>query len=188
MSPCAAAIVLTGGQSSRMGTDKASLIVDGQAMADRVVAVLRSADIENVVIAGHHGVPDPASESLGPMAGIVSGWRHLRDQARTDLPDPVIVLSCDLTAIVPEVVTSLVTASASTRSGAVAHDGERMQPLIAAYRPSALDEMTAAFDSGERSVRRCFGRWDLAVVHFDRSQLLDADTPADLADYQVEWP
>jgi molybdopterin-guanine dinucleotide biosynthesis protein A len=188
-----AAIVLVGGRSTRMGTDKASLVVDGMAMVDRVLVALAEVGITEVAVAGGSDVVDPEpapghSSTQGPMAGIVGGWRHLRQRAPAQGFDPIVVLSCDLPSLGPNVVQQLVDTSRSHLHGAVAHDGERPQPLVAAYRRRSLDAFEAAFDAGERSVRRSFDGWDLGVVRFDSVEVTDADTPEDLRGFAVEWP
>lgn len=176
-----AAIVLVGGRSSRMGTDKASLVVDGLSMRDRVLAAVAEAGIDTVVVAGaEHG-------SQGPLDGITGAWHSLLRE--TDVAaDPVVVLACDLPWLVADVITDLVQASGEHAHGAVAHDGERAQPLVAAYRPAALEAMTACFTSGERSIRRCSMGWDLGVVNADPAVIADADTPDDLEGFVVQWP
>ena len=186
-----AGIVLVGGASTRMGTDKASLVVDGEAMLAHCERILGTCGITDIVVAGTDQVPDAGAsgERQGPMAGIVGGWSHLRSiSTAADRVDLVVVLACDLPAITEHVVRALVEAGQSTSYGAVAHDGERPQPLIAAYRPQALDAFEQAFEAGERSVRRCFVDWDLQSVSFAPEVLADADYPEDLDGFRVDWP
>lgn len=188
-----AAIILTGGQSRRMGTDKAALVVDGVAMVERVRLALQQAGVDRIVIAGSRELPDPEASApgfvpQGPMAGITSGWNDLCRTPATAKADPVVVLSCDLPALSTDVVAQLMTASVEHAHGALAHDGERPQPLIAAYRPAALDAMAQAYRQGQRSVRKCFEGWDLGIVRFDQAVLADADTPNDLDGFHVQWP
>src|SRR5688500_8889848 len=59
-------VVLAGGRSTRMGTDKALLTVDGVALVDRAAAVLAAA-CEEVFIASGDGV------RLGRRGGIADG-------------------------------------------------------------------------------------------------------------------
>ena len=193
-----AAIVLAGGQSSRMGVDKATLVVDGTRLIDRVLDALGRAGIDRVVVAGPDiddlddgitCIPDPVTEAgggLGPLAGIVSAWSALRRDRPS--PDPVVVVACDLPRLSAAGVRALAEQAAGHRHGAIADDGERLQPLLAAYRPTALDAMTTAFERGERSVRRLFGEWDLATRRLPSQELGDADTPTDLAGFDVSWP
>ncbi len=195
-----AAIVLNGGRSRRMGTDKASLVVDGMSLLDRVLHAVEAAGIVNVVIAGrghvssdgHVGDIEP---DQGPLGGIAAAWTHLQaswggaaESARRVGCDPVLVLACDLPLLNAGILTTLIEASGSHRFGAVAHDGVRPQPLIAAFHPRALDELTAAYHRGERSVRRCSRDWNLTEVHVDSQRVTDADTPDDLRGFVVEWP
>lgn len=181
-----------------MGTDKASLVVDGITMRDRVVAAVAAAGVATVVVAGTTDVPDARASNpeahgaqgstgtQGPLAGIVGAWQTLR--SRSTIYDPVVVLACDLPWLVPEVIAELLALSAQHQHGAVAHDGERPQPLVAAYRPIALDAMIESFDAGERSLRRCSADWDLGVVAADPAVVADADRPEDLAGFTVQWP
>lgn len=181
-----AAIVLVGGASSRMGADKASLVVDGEAMADRVVRVLEQCGITEVVVAGTDAVPDAVPGRSGPLAGVVGGWRALR--SRGSAAEVVAVLACDLPSLSATVVQALVEHCGHVSHGVVAHDGERPQPLIAAYRSNALDAMERAFEAGERSIRRCSHDWDLPEISFDSTVLADADRPEDLEGFTVQWP
>lgn len=177
-----------------MGTDKSLLVVDGARLADRALAALRGASVAPLFISGHGGtdfapdvavVPDLVG-SAGPLEGIVSTWAHILAESVTSI-DRLVVLSCDLPLIAPALVTDLLAASTAHTAGAVAHDGDRPQPLVAVYRRAALDEMAQAYAAGERSVRRLFPSWDLGQVHAPQ-QAIDADEPGDLAAYRVEWP
>lgn len=183
-----AAIVLVGGASSRMGADKATLVVDGEAMVDHAQRVVRACGVGQIAIAGTANVPDAGEQGKrqGPMAGIVGGWRYLR--TAVPVAETIVVLACDLPAVTEDVIRSLLAASQTAEHGAVAHDGQYPQPLIAAYSSLALDLIEQAFDRGERSVRTCFADWHLAEVAFSPEVLADADYPDDLAGFQVDWP
>lgn len=178
-----------------MGTDKASLVVDGVAMGDRVVLAARQAGISTIVLAGTAQVPDakgvaPDAKHQGPLAGVVGAWESLQEGQPQEgqTYDPVVVLSCDLPWLVAEVIEQLVESSSAHTHGAVAHDGQRPQPLVAAYRPRALVEMAGRFYDGERSLRRCAANWDLGEVSVKSQLVADADTPEDLRGFTVQWP
>ena len=82
-------LVLAGGRSSRMGSDKAVLLhPDGRTLARRTCDLLREAGCEKVVLSLRHDqeipegfagfenltiVRDPAEGSVGPVAGMVGG-------------------------------------------------------------------------------------------------------------------
>ena len=113
-----AGIVLAGGSSRRMGTDKALLVVDGETLLGRAARRLEQAGASTVVVAcgtpdryaGHTSlvqVPDPpAHRGDGPLAGLAAAFAHLAPTHRiaivlaVDLPDADPVL---LAAVAAEV-------------------------------------------------------------------------------------
>jgi len=75
-------VVLAGGESRRMGTDKAFVEIDGRTMAELVTAVL-GVVCDEVLVAGRSDpptsvevIPDPPSMPRGPLAGLVAGIRR----------------------------------------------------------------------------------------------------------------
>jgi len=77
------AIILTGGASRRMGTDKAVQDWAGLRAVDRVAALARLAGAEQVISAGGDyglpSVPDPGRYA-GPVAGLLTGATALQAQ------------------------------------------------------------------------------------------------------------
>ena len=75
------AIILVGGRSSRMGTDKAVLDWGGSRAVDRVAELARTVGAERVVTAGgDYGLPfvtDP-TPFAGPVAGVLAATALLR--------------------------------------------------------------------------------------------------------------
>ena len=70
-------VILTGGASRRMGTDKAAQIWGGRRAVDRLADLARALGAVRVVTAGDgdYGLaraPDPAPQS-GPVAGVLAG-------------------------------------------------------------------------------------------------------------------
>jgi len=180
--------VLTGGSSTRMGTDKATLEVGGRALAATVARALDEAGASSVLCIGGDLVglaalgldarPDE-HPGQGPLGGLITAL----GLATTDL---VVVLSCDLPAIDAATVSALVSAlvAAPTASVAAPVVGRHTQTLTAAYRRSARPHLAQAFVAGERSVRRALAGLGLAPVgDLDPTRLVDVDRPADLRRY-----
>jgi molybdenum cofactor guanylyltransferase len=73
-------LVLAGGLSSRMGRDKASLVIDGRTLLQRTGDALRAAGAEVVAVSGDRpgGIPDRWPRS-GPVGGIASAVDYLPD-------------------------------------------------------------------------------------------------------------
>jgi molybdopterin-guanine dinucleotide biosynthesis protein A len=177
-----AGAVLTGGRSSRMGRDKATLPVDGVPMAARVADALRRAGAEPVLVVGGD---QAALEALGltwvadrhpgegPLGGILSAFAAARDR------DLVVVLATDLPELDASVVRSIVT-------GLGGHDvavagGEQAEPLCGVWRVVTCEPvLTSAFEQGERAVRRAMVPLDRVVVPIPAQHLRNVNHPDDL--------
>ena len=96
-------VVLAGGQSSRMGRDKAHLAWRGQTLLAHARATLQAAGAANVIVSGHYpecsGIPD-AEPGLGPLGGLVS--------VIAAIPDGVLlVVPVDMPLLTPALLQSL---------------------------------------------------------------------------------
>jgi molybdopterin-guanine dinucleotide biosynthesis protein A len=176
-----AGVLLTGGASSRMGTDKARLVVHGEALAARAARVL-SAVCDPVIEVGQGvtGLPaiqeDPAG--AGPLVALVAGVGALGD------PRPVLLLACDLPFVEPALLRLLVEWP-GTGTVIPVVDG-RHQYACARYGAATLERAKVALRSGELSLR---GIADSGVETLteaecgevaDRRAFADVDTPEDL--------
>ncbi len=83
--PSIQGVVLAGGQSRRMGTDKALLLCNGIRLVDRMVSLLKDGGLSRVTICGrdygHAFIPDVRPE-LGPLGGL---WSLAREQKFQEL-------------------------------------------------------------------------------------------------------
>ncbi|MFP3914645.1 MAG: molybdenum cofactor guanylyltransferase, partial [Actinomycetota bacterium] len=79
-------VILAGGRSRRMGTDKATYAVAGRPMLDWVAAAMGQA-CDRVVVAGHQQetgglevIADPGRPHRGPLAGLVAALHRFPGQ------------------------------------------------------------------------------------------------------------
>jgi molybdenum cofactor guanylyltransferase len=177
-----AGVVLTGGASSRMGTDKAFLEIEGRALAVRVADALTAAgaapvfavggDLDRLRALGLDARPDRIA-GLGPLAGIVTAL----EQTDAEL---VVVAACDLVSITPAAVGELLDALTDD-ADAVIPRSDRLEPLLAAYRRRCLDHLRNELDEGERAPHRAVEGLAVVQVRLLHDEALrDADTPGDL--------
>ena len=175
-------IVLTGGASSRMGTDKAFVEVGGRPLVLRVADALREAgasrvvavggDVSRLAALGLDALPDHAA-GQGPLGGIVTALEEVD-------ADLVLVAACDLVAITPTAVREVLDAL-TPDADAVLPRSDRLEPLMAAYRRRCVAHLRAELDDGERAPHRAVE--GLAVVQVrlhEVDALRDADGPDDL--------
>ena len=176
-----AGVLLTGGASRRMGSDKAQLVVNGETLAARSARVLSEVcDPVIEVGPGVSGLPavreDPPG--AGPLVALLAGVGALGS------PRTVLLLACDLPFVDAPVLRLL---ADWPGAGTVIPVVEgRFQYACARYGPAALDEAVAALRSGDSSLRAIAGsdcsyltsqEWgDVATVE----SFADVDTPDDL--------
>src|SRR5262245_37366707 len=196
-----AGIVLAGGQSSRMGTPKASLEWHGSTLLRRTVSIVTRATGGPVVVVRAPGqelpplpsgilVADDPQGGKGPLQGIAAGLAALRGRA-----DIAFVSSTDMPFLHPAFTRRVLSVLGGSEGTDVALPVARgfRQPLAAAYRVSlaatagrlvAQDRLRPAFLFGECAVEELDGealRKDpvLAALDPDLDSVLNVNTPAD---------
>jgi molybdenum cofactor guanylyltransferase len=175
----AAALVLAGGRSSRMGSDKAALAWHGSTLLRHVCGlVARGVDGPVLVVRapgqqlpalprGLEVLDDPA-EGLGPLQGIAVGLAALEDRA-----DLAFVCATDVPFLHPAFVRRIVRACAAADPPVdvvLPVAGGHAQPLAAAYR-TALAPLAAKLVAADR-LRPAFLFDECDVLRLGEADLL----------------
>ena len=185
-------LVLAGGRSTRMGRDKATLVVggNGERLVDRVVAAatgaLRAAGeraprvLVSGAVEGHECVLD-ATAGLGPVAGIAAALDlALGERAR---PTHLLALPVDLPNVTAGALAPIV-----ARTGApAAHYVETVLPaLLRVDEPTrAVVREVLAAEGRERSVTQLLARLGAEAIPLDPAHaraLANVNTPEELRD------
>lgn len=186
------AAVLVGGRSTRLGSDKALVEIDGVAAARRVLDAVRPL-VEGVCLVGGEGsrfeswdvpwVPDAVADA-GPLAGIVTGLRVLG-------ADACFALACDAPLLSTAVLACLRDAydAAPQAQAVVPRLARGLEPLVAIYTRAALPALEDALARGERALYRVLARMQMHEVDEATLRRVDAalaafvnvNTPTDLA-------
>ena len=170
-----AAIVLAGGQSRRMGTDKALLRLPsgGPTLVERVVAAAWAAEADEVLVVAGDGtrlpamnarrVPD-AQPGAGPLAGLATGFAAAQC-------DAALALACDLPYLSAPLLHWMIAQPGAEaewdalvpflpgKDGGNGKDGKAgWQPLHALYTRACLPSIRAALAAGERRMIAFFPR------------------------------
>ena len=176
-----AGVLLTGGASSRMGTDKARLVVNGETLAARAARVL-AAVCDPVIEVGQGitGLPaiqeDPAG--AGPLVALAAGVGALGS------PRAVVLLACDLPFVTPALLRLLVEWPGTGTVIPVVEG--RHQYACARYGGATLERAQVALRTGESSLRGVAdsGFETLTEAEWghvaDGRAFADVDTPDDL--------
>jgi molybdopterin-guanine dinucleotide biosynthesis protein A len=166
-----AAVLLAGGRSSRMGRDKATLVIDGQPLWQRQLATLRALQPCELLISGRRDGPyagagieiiEDAIPGLGPLAGIAAALR------RADSPR-VLVLAIDLPAMTADFLATLLQNSRPT----VPQSARYFEPLAAVFPKAALPIAEEFLCEKDRSMQRFVRR--LVEVGLACARAIDAD-------------
>ena len=168
-----AAVLLAGGKSSRMGRDKSALLVEGEPLWQRQLAVLRATQPAEIFISGKSDGPyaDCGVEILadefpdcGPLGGIATALRHCQSER-------LLVLAVDMPAMTSEFLRTLLDESQRTALAIVpsvaalvrararfspvmmdAREPQFLEPLAAVYPRAALAIAEECLRTGERKL------------------------------------
>ncbi|GHE22732.1 molybdenum cofactor guanylyltransferase [Halomonas urumqiensis] len=126
----------------------------------RVAEVLVSANRhhDDYLALADRVVSDTESGYHGPLMGIYSGLRASHTAW-------LLVVPCDSPALPWSLVERLMGGLAGGDI-AVAHDGERLHPVVALIRVALADDLARAMAGGERKIDRWYARHDCREVDF----------------------
>lgn len=173
--------VLIGGDSSRMGSDKATFAVDGVAMANRVARAATEAGAAEVLLVGGTQARAKSLEGTwkkdgwpgeGPLGGVITALKSATN-------DTVVVLSCDMPFITPAVIQSLVRGVEDAQASVGRTD--RLNWLCAAWsRTECLQPLQSVWKRNERAVHRAAVLLDVVEVPVPAVAVRNINTPEDL--------
>lgn len=165
------AVILTGGRGRRMGgQDKGLIMFAGQPLVKHILAIITqqvaavminaNRNEETYATYGHKVVSDELNGFQGPLAGF-----SVALQAATT---PFIaVLPCDGPNIPDNLVERLMNILIDEDADiAVAHDGERMQPVYALIKTTLQSDLLQFLSTGERKIDRWYAQHKTALADF----------------------
>ena len=174
--------ILIGGDSTRMGTDKATYEIDGVSMAQRVADAATSAGATEILFIG--GTQSRAKKfsgtwkkdlfpGEGPLGGVITALKNASH-------DAVVVLSCDMPFVTDAVISSLIRALPDAQ--ATVGRTDRLNWLCAAWSKSeCLKTLETVWKRNERAVHRAAVLLDVAEVPVPAVAVRNINSPADLA-------
>lgn len=167
-------VLLAGGLSRRMGgRDKGLIEIAGKPMVAWVLDTVMP-QVSTVVINANRNheayaefgvkvVPDSLPGHLGPLAGLLTGLRSLTEPIVFMCPCDSPMLPADM---VPRLQRDLLAKQADI---AVAHDGQRLQPVFCLVRRSVAESLADYLASGERKIDRWYAVEKMITTDFSDS-------------------
>ena len=146
-------IILAGGKSTRMGSDKGFVIYQNKPFIQHIIDALQPLVNEIIIVSNNPDYDvfklkriDDIIKDAGPLAGIYTGLYH----SKTDLN---LVLSCDIPAINQDVLKQLILQKNEEIDVVQAQSNGKTMPLIALYNKRCANTCLALLESGERRLR-----------------------------------
>ncbi|QLG44633.1 molybdenum cofactor guanylyltransferase [Costertonia aggregata] len=146
-------ILLAGGKSSRMGTDKGLLNFQGKPFVQHIIDTLKPFVNTIIIVSDNKGhdifgvtrIPDIIKDS-GPLAGLYSGLAY----SKTDYN---LVLSCDVPLLNQDVLHTLLSHISKEHDVIQLQSEKLIMPLIAVYRKSCRKYCHTLLQQGEKRLR-----------------------------------
>jgi molybdenum cofactor guanylyltransferase len=163
------AVILAGGRAQRMGgEDKGLLPVHGKPMIEYIIETLKpqvgqilinaNRNLERYQQYGYPVVSDIMGEYFGPLVGMASGIQS----AQTEY---VVTVPCDSPLLPNDLVSNLyMQLQKDDAELAVAHDGERMQPVFALLSCDLLPDLLHYLESGGRKIDTWYAQHATALA------------------------
>lgn len=156
-------IILSGGKSSRMGSDKALLKIDDNDLLSRAIEVCQSVCTDIIISSnnpkhektGHRIVPDEV-QNCGPMGGIYSCLKKSATNWN-------FVLSVDAAFVEVEFIEFLMTEIGNFDALVPVHSAGK-EPLIALYHRNCLPEIEEMLEVSDFKMRKLFSKINVKYV------------------------
>lgn len=146
-------IILAGGKSSRMGTDKGFLILNDKLFIQYSIDALKPLVSELIIVSDN---PDydmlglkrviDITKDAGPVSGIYSGLEASSNEYN-------LILSCDIPLITSEVLEKLIDAYDESSEIIQVESKGKTMPLIALYKTQVKDKFKRYLEQDERRLR-----------------------------------
>jgi|SRR5687767_9133514 len=180
ITPAIKGLVLAGGESSRMGTDKGSIEYHGIPQRDFMLQLLEKFSDE-VFLSCH---PDRIPEGkypviidsfldLGPYGAVLSAFRF-------DPNTAWLVVACDIPMLDESMLELLIRQRDPDKIATCFHDPATgfPEPLITIWEPRAYPVLLQWLGEGNSCLRKILINTDCKIIHTDRPEVLrNANTP-----------
>jgi FdhD protein len=151
-------VILAGGESRRMGSDKSLLPIDGGRFIDHAYRCLAGLFDQVLIVTNspdlYAGLPCRTVPDLYPVKGSLAGIHSGLSHARTD---KIFVVACDMPFLSAEVIRRLC-AGGEAADVVIPRSERGVEPLHALYDTRCLPAVEDLLDAGEKKIVRFFPR------------------------------
>jgi molybdopterin-guanine dinucleotide biosynthesis protein A len=158
--------ILAGGMSSRMGSDKALLLVKGEPLLGRMIRLVEPF-CQTVAVSGEKQgymdfniemVPD-LLPGCGPIGGVISSLKHSSTEWN-------LLISVDVPFVNPEFLHHLISCLGEYDCIVPQHEG-RVEPLMGLYHRQIIPVVEEMIDRGDYKLMRLLDKLNVRYVNCD---------------------
>lgn len=180
------AIILAGGKSSRMGTDKGLLELKGKPMVAHVIDAIKFITDDIIIISDkaaykNFGVPvfEDLIKNAGPLAGIYTGLKNTKHQKN-------IVVSCDVPFVSEKLLQYLINLC-KNYDVTIPVSNNKTHQVIGVYDKKCSEVFKKELDNNQLKMKVALEKINLNVVdanQFDLKEFINVNTPEELKEIQ----
>ena len=176
-------IILAGGKSSRMGTEKGLIIYKNKPFVEHIIEAM-SPLVDNIIIISNNKVYESFGfkcyedliKNTGPLAGIYTGLRY----SKTDYN---LIVSCDIPLVKTIVLQKLIDQKNDASEVIQLQSQGKNMPLIALYKKSCEVIFKKELHQNQKKVQTALKKCNVKTVVIDESLeqvTANINTPEDL--------
>lgn len=133
-------VILAGGKSSRMGSDKSDLLLGEKTFLELQIEKGRELGISDILVSGYRGnrclfpVVKDRMEEKGPLGGLEACFRQVKNPW-------VLVLCVDVPLVPVAELRKLILLAEEERKSVILRHGDRTEPMMGVYPADMADDM-----------------------------------------------
>lgn len=166
------AIILAGCKSSRMGSDKGLVLLNGKPMISYIVEILKKMQIPIIIISNNvtykqFGFPvfSDIIKEKGPLGGIYTGLLNSKTESN-------IILSCDVPFLSNRIIELIINKDNGYPISVVQSNG-KTHPLIGLYSKKIVKKLFDTILMEKLKVRSFIEEFPLNIIEFDKQEILE---------------
>ena len=160
-------IILAGGKSSRIGSDKGFLTLNDSTFMTHIIKAIKPL-VNNIIIVSNNSDYDIFNlkraediiEDAGPLAGLYSGLYESETEYN-------LVLSCDVPLINSSVLNKLIEGFDAEKDVIQLKSKIKTMPLIALYNKQCMEKCIDLLQKGERRLRTVVEQFNTKTIELD---------------------
>jgi len=181
-------LILIGGKSSRMGTEKYKLAFHQKAQFEHLTDLFEGIGIASYIscnnaqheeLQKNYNTIADQHEGIGPIGGILSAFETYPDATW-------LVIACDLPFVTVETIQNLIM-HRDTQYDITAYqvDSRYYETTFSIYEPTAVSQLKNSLSHGNGSLQTVMRNSSVKVVKADNnSEFFNVNTPDDFAAYK----